>query len=37
MTLFSAVKGAHPVFQQVLDYYFEGKNDEKTLRMLGLA
>lgn len=37
MTLFSAVQGAGPVFQQVLDYYFEGKKDKKTLRMLGLA
>lgn len=37
MTIFSAVQGADPVFQQVLDYYFEGRKDEKTLRMLGLT
>jgi len=37
MTLFSAANGADPVFQKVLDYYFEGRKDEKTLRMLGLT
>src|SRR5690606_11829993 len=30
MTLFSAANGADPVFQKVLDYYFEGRKDEKT-------
>ncbi|WP_423146646.1 DUF1810 domain-containing protein [Rubrolithibacter danxiaensis] len=34
MTLFSSVKGADPVFHQVLDYYFGGKKDEKTLRLI---
>jgi uncharacterized protein (DUF1810 family) len=36
MTLFNAVSGADPVFQHVLDYYFEGKKDEKTLLMLNI-
>jgi uncharacterized protein (DUF1810 family) len=34
MTLFSLLPGAHPVFQQILDRYFEGKKDEKTLGLL---
>lgn len=35
MTLFSLVKGADPVFEQVLKKFFGGKRDEKTLRILG--
>jgi uncharacterized protein (DUF1810 family) len=34
MTLFSAVDGADPVFQAVLDKFFGGKPDAKTLSML---
>jgi uncharacterized protein (DUF1810 family) len=35
MTLFSLVEGADPVFKQVLNKFFGGKKDEKTLRILG--
>ncbi len=35
MTLFAVVPGADPVFRVVLDAYFGGKADEKTLRQLG--
>ncbi len=34
MTLFSLVPGADPVFQQVLDKYFNGQQDRKTLDLL---
>jgi len=34
MTLFSQAKDSHPIFQQVLDKYFSGKMDDKTLRKL---
>ena len=34
MTLFSLVPGADPVFQEVLDVFFEGKKDPKTLELL---
>jgi len=34
MTLFSSVPSANPVFQKVLDKFFEGKKDEKTLTIL---
>ena len=34
MTLFSRVKGADPVFQKVLDKFFGGLSDEKTVRLL---
>ncbi|WP_207425094.1 DUF1810 domain-containing protein [Pedobacter sp. SYSU D00535] len=37
MTLFNAVTNSSPLFQQVLDHYFDGKKDEKTLRLLGFA
>jgi uncharacterized protein (DUF1810 family) len=33
MTLFSLV-GANPVFQKVLDKFFDGEKDEKTIRLL---
>lgn len=35
MTLFDAVS-SEEVFQKVLDRYYNGKKDSKTLRMLGL-
>lgn len=35
MTLFTLVPDAHPVFQQILDQYFEGKRDERTVGLLG--
>lgn len=34
MTLFSQVENANEVFEQVLDKYFAGKRDERTLSML---
>lgn len=34
MTLFSQVENADEVFEQVLDKYFAGKRDERTLSML---
>jgi len=37
MTLFGAVPGASPVFQQVLDKFFGGAPDAKTLQLLGSA
>ena len=35
MTLFAALTGASPVFQQVLVKFFGGTQDEKTLRLIG--
>src|SRR6201995_68676 len=34
MTLFSLVSAADEVFQKVLDKFFNGKKDEKTLQLL---
>jgi uncharacterized protein (DUF1810 family) len=34
MTLFSSLINTDPVFQQVLDAYFEGKKDERTLNLI---
>src|SRR6476661_9780856 len=34
MTLFGALPGTSPVFQQVLDKYFKGQPDERTLQLL---
>lgn len=34
MTLFSLLENAHPVFQKVLDKFFDGKKDEKTVALL---
>jgi uncharacterized protein (DUF1810 family) len=34
MTLFSQVKGAHPIFRDVLEKYFSGKMDNETLKKL---
>lgn len=36
MTLFSLVEGADPVFQKVLDKYFEGEPDRLTIGLLHL-
>jgi len=35
MTLFGAVKPENPIFQQVLDKFYHGTKDAKTLRLLG--
>lgn len=34
MTLFSSLKDAHPVFQQVLDKYYGGQKDLRTLELI---
>ncbi|QHV97905.1 DUF1810 family protein [Spirosoma endbachense] len=34
MTLFSLIEGADPVFQQVLEKYYEGEPDQKTLTIV---
>jgi uncharacterized protein (DUF1810 family) len=34
MTLFAALPGSNPVFQAVLDKFFSGKKDEKTLQLM---
>jgi len=34
MTLFAAVKGANPVFKQLLNQYFNGINDTRTIEIL---
>ncbi|MBO9571776.1 MAG: DUF1810 domain-containing protein [Chitinophagaceae bacterium] len=34
MTLFSLLPGADPVFRQVIDEYFNGINDERTVRLI---
>ena len=36
MTLFSLLPDANPVFQQVLDKYFDGEKDPRTLELLAL-
>jgi uncharacterized protein (DUF1810 family) len=36
MTLFSLVPGADNVFQKVLNKFFKGRKDEKTLQLLGV-
>ena len=35
MTLFDAVPGAPPVFEQVLDKFYGGQKDQRTLQLLG--
>lgn len=35
MTLFAAVPNADPVFDLVLEKFFEGKKDSKTLQIIG--
>ncbi len=37
MTLFVHVSGADPVFGKVLDQFYSGQHDERTLNELGLA
>jgi uncharacterized protein (DUF1810 family) len=34
MTLFALVKDADPVFQQVLDKFFQGERDKNTLALV---
>ncbi len=34
MTLFALVPGADPVFQKVLDKFFQGRRDERTVEMI---
>jgi len=34
MTLFAALSNADPVFRQVLEHYYQGEQDEKTLQIL---
>ena len=34
MTLFSSLPNAKPIFKKVLDKYFDGKKDSKTLEIL---
>ncbi len=34
MTLFGALKNADPVFQSVIDKFYDGEKDEKTLQLL---
>lgn len=36
MTLFGASDSTNPVFQRVLDKYFDGAKDERTLELLGV-
>ena len=35
MTLFAALKETNPVFQTVLDKYFDGEKDVQTLQIIG--
>jgi uncharacterized protein (DUF1810 family) len=35
MTLFGSIENSHPVFQRVLDKYFGGAKDLRTLELLG--
>ena len=35
MTLFGATENTNPVFQKVLDKYFDGAKDERTLELSG--
>ena len=35
MTLFQLASGPHSVFERVLDKYYQGKRDEKTLQIVG--
>lgn len=35
MTLFNALDETNPVFQKVLDKYYDGAKDEKTLQLIG--
>ena len=35
ITLFSEMPGSNPIFQSVLDKFFNGKKDNKTLQIIG--
>lgn len=35
MTLFGELENAHPVFRKILDKYFGGEKDSRTLELLG--
>lgn len=35
MTLFGALENTNPVFQKVLDKYFDGERDRRTLELIG--
>lgn len=35
MTLFASVPGSDPVFEKLLEIYFSGEKDEKTLTLMG--
>ena len=35
MTLFGALEDSNPVFQKVLDKYFGGAKDERTIKIIG--
>ncbi|MDB5156098.1 MAG: calpastatin [Mucilaginibacter sp.] len=37
MTLFASLPDAYPVFQSVLEKFFNGEPDDKTLRLIGEA
>jgi len=37
MTLFASLPDAYPVFQSVLEKFFNGEADDKTLRLIGEA
>ncbi len=37
MTLFASLPDAYPVFRSVLEKFFDGENDEKTMHLLGEA
>ena len=34
MTLFAQITNADPIFQKILDKYYQGNNDEKTIQLL---
>jgi len=34
MTLFAEIEGAHPIFEKVLEKFFRGEKDDKTLSIL---
>ena len=36
MTLFGSLEETNPVFQKVLDKYFDGAKDQKTLKLIGV-
>lgn len=36
MTLFAALNETNPIFQKVLDKYFDGAKDELTMQILGI-